>query len=153
MTSRERSIAARMQELLDNSPDGLLHDEAVVMAAKNPEDVLHAEFNWDDAEAAHLQRLSVARRLIRSVKYVERVTRTEFKTPNYVRVTLPSSTGYMPIERVRSDKEIAQSVIREEVKRARAALERARNIADVIGLRDELEDLLERLMAISKAAA
>lgn len=153
MTARQRAINARIRELQLASPDGLLRDADVVEAAKDPEDVLHLEFPWDDAQAAHAHRLQIARRLIRSVKYEEVVTRTEFKTPNYVRVTLPQATGYMPITRVRSDREIALSVIREEVKRARAALERARNIADAVGLRGELEELLERLVNLTAAAA
>jgi hypothetical protein len=49
--------------------DGLATPEAVITAAREPTSALHGLFDWDDASAAHKQRLQMARQVIRSVVY------------------------------------------------------------------------------------
>ena len=58
------------QELLSLREGGLLKPRDVVDFAKNPDTALHAEFPWDDAKAADEHRLSIARRLIVSVRII-----------------------------------------------------------------------------------
>lgn len=57
---------------------GYLNPAAIVEAAKDPESVLHAEFEWDDDEAAHAYRVAQAGALIRRVKFT--IVRTDPKT-------------------------------------------------------------------------
>ncbi len=46
---------------------GVLHPANVVEAAQDPASPLHADFEWDDGEAAIQHRLNQARTLIRAV--------------------------------------------------------------------------------------
>lgn len=153
MTARQRILKARLRELED--VNGLLLPERVVEAAKDPNDVLHAEFEWDDAKAAHAHRIEQARELIRSVKYTESVVDVPFKVPgNYVNVTLPSSErGYMPLDSVRTDVYLARQTLTREIGFCVSALERARSVADIIGVREDLEQALSHLLALRAKAA
>ncbi len=45
--------------------DGILRPTDVVETAKDPDNILHDQFTWDDKEAAHQHRLQQARQLIR----------------------------------------------------------------------------------------
>mgnify|MGYP005821170523 FL=1 len=85
-------------EKLDGQ-DGIT-PEAVVGVARDPSNVLHAHFEWDDAKAGHAHRLQQARQLIKRVKIT---TPTGSTTPKYVSVKIVSDEGdrvYEPIERV-----------------------------------------------------
>ncbi|HEY2088260.1 MAG TPA: hypothetical protein VGH54_19865 [Mycobacterium sp.] len=68
-------IIAELDRLASLSPDGSLEAASVLDAARPPESVLHAQFTWDDEEAAEAHRLNQARSLIR--RYKVRVTYQE----------------------------------------------------------------------------
>lgn len=50
--------------------DGCVTAAAVVEKATDEESALHAQFEWDDTDAAHQFRLDQARRLIRAIEIV-----------------------------------------------------------------------------------
>lgn len=153
MTAKKRAIKERLQQL-ERTADGVLTPTVVVEDASNPESILHDQFEWDDAKAAHAHRLDQARVLIRSVRYEEVITDVELPTPRYVHVTFDAKPdGYMNVDRVKAKAELAREVLNDEIKRASAALERARNVSDALGLRDDLEAVLVRLVAIQAKAA
>ena len=79
---------------------GGITPEAVVGVASDPNNVLHAHFEWDDAKAGHAHRVQQARLLIKRVKITTPAGST---TPRYVSVRIASDEGdrvYEPIERV-----------------------------------------------------
>lgn len=53
---------------------GILRPEDVVERARNPNNVLHSKFTWDDDDAAHKWRLHQARNLIRMCVTVSKHT-------------------------------------------------------------------------------
>lgn len=92
--------AKELAALAARADGGLLTAEAVLDFASDKRTALHAEFLWDDTEAARLYRLDQARLVIRAyVTYEPRTART-------VRglVSVPSDRantgGYRPVERV-----------------------------------------------------
>ena len=156
MTAIMRARRERLREL-EREGDGLLPAERVVEDARNPESPLHGVegFLWDDdAAAAQEHRLEIARRLIRSVRYEETITEYVLATPRYVHVTLSAEDkGYMDMDRVMTRKDLSKEVLNDEIKRATAALTRARNVADTLGCRDSLEMVIGRLLEIQRKAA
>ena len=87
-------------ELEKLDEQGGITPEAVVGVARDPNNILHAHFEWDDAKAGHAHRLQQARLLIKRVKITTPAGST---TPKYVSVKIVSDEGdrvYEPIERV-----------------------------------------------------
>ena len=76
-------------EKLDEQ-DGIT-PEAVVGVASDPNNILHAHFEWDDAKAGHAHRLQQARHLIKRVKIT---------TPAGSIVNDEGDRVYEPMERV-----------------------------------------------------
>lgn len=60
------AVEAELQKLMDEDPSGLLRPEAMVKVAKNPNNVLHDEFTWEDDKAAEQWRIQEARQLIQT---------------------------------------------------------------------------------------
>lgn len=80
--------------------DGLLRPERVVEVARDPENPLHTQFEWDDSEAAQLYRVQQARGLIRV--YVTHLPRVDRKVRAYVSTPSDRATtgGYRPVQEV-----------------------------------------------------
>ena len=97
-----RALAGELEKLDEN--DGLT-PEAVVRVARDPDSILHAHFEWDDAKAGHSHRLQQARHLIKRVKIVTPAGST---TPKYVSVMVSGGGEgdrvYEPLDRVVLDR-------------------------------------------------
>lgn len=150
--SKKEEVRKRLDELEED--DGFLDLETVIDAAKSPEDILHAYFTWDDAQAAHERRRDQARALIASVRYVETTTRIELDAKNYVSASRTTQrAGYISLDRVKQNEEFVSDVLNDELKRARGAIDRALAIADVLGVKDELEKALGIITELQKLVA
>jgi len=129
---------------------GVLTPEAVIEAAKNPESVLHDAFTWDDTEAAHSFRLYQARKLISSVKVQINTESRTISTVFYVRD--PSAAkdlqGYVSLNRLRNDEELAREALLQEFSRVASMLERARHLASALQMEAEIENLLTTVRSI-----
>ena len=60
-------MKAGPKDQLRSAADELLH--VVVEAARDDQSPLHRHFEWDDAKAAHTERLSQARGIIRAFEF------------------------------------------------------------------------------------
>lgn len=131
--------------------DGKLTPKGVVAAARDPAHPLHSYFEWDDAQAAAAYREDQARQLIRSVNIQITVEERVITSVGYVHdPDLPAGeAGYVNISRIRQKSERARDVLVDELGRARAAVERARMVADVLGFNDQLESLLETIASVA----
>ena len=79
--------AAELEEVREESEDGLLHPEDVVRwAGERPDSELHGQFEWDDSVAGVAWRVEQARAIIRVVVVrevvPERVVRMYVSTPS-----------------------------------------------------------------------
>lgn len=141
----------RLQALQDIERDaGLLTPEVVVGAARDPASPLHECFTWDDAEAAHKQRIYEARKLIASMRLIVRTEKSKVAVPYYVRhPTLPAEQqGYVSLPTLRTDADLAREALLQEFERAAAALQRARDLAAALSMQDEVETMLEGVRAL-----
>lgn len=130
--------------------DGRVRPEDVVKAAESEDSPLHGFFDWDDAHAAHAYRIDQARTLIRSVKVEIRADKKKISVVGYVRdpAADAAESGYISINKVRSDEDAARDVLVDEFKRVRAALDRARKFALVFGLEDDIEEFIGKVEII-----
>ena len=130
--------------------------EDVVEAARDERHVLHGYFEWDDTVAGNLYRIEQARTLIREVKvqtvYEDRV----IVVPQYVSDPDPDRkrNGYVHVDVVKQRADDARRTVLDELSRVEGALTRARAVSAVLGLRDDLDRMVEALMeARGKLAA
>lgn len=128
--------------------NGVITPERVVEAARDPKNILHAQFEWNDRIAAHEHRLATARALIRSIRYVAYdVPTAPPRAIQYAHTPGPAQ-GYIALSKAARDKELALRIMNEEVARCEAAVTRARDVAGTLGLSVELEALLGRIIHI-----
>lgn len=143
-------IADALEALRD--PDGLLRLEKVVEAAADEASPLHDQFEWNDGEAAHRYRLNQARTLIRAQKIVVRVGPVIVKSVAYVPAT-NTPGAYQRLSEIEPSSDMARSVMLSELSRVGGALGRARNIAAILHLESEIDDLLSALTVLRERVA
>lgn len=145
-------ISAQAREAVRAIADtrgGLITPDAVVRAARSPSSPLHALFTWDNRKAAHAHRLNEARMLIRSVMVTVSERSIVFDVPQYLRdPRVGKDQGYASISAIKSDDDVARSVMIAEFSRAANALKRARVIAQAIGQVDEVDGILRQIEAL-----
>lgn len=148
--SRKQAVMRRLREL--SGENGTLTPEAVVADAANPASELHSCFEWDDTKAAHQHRLDQARGLIR-IRMTTVVDEVEVRAPSYLRTpgTESKDQGYTSTLKLRDDKEAARVALRAEIGRVVSALERARDIAAVLGLAGELSEMMKAATRVQAA--
>ena len=144
------AIEQYLQALCDAN-NGILRPEEVVTAAQDPDSPIHGYFEWDDGKAAHSHRINQARALIRSCRVDITVEKREFKAVAYVSdPRLKKDSGYAATLQIRKDEDAAAKVIYAEFKRAAAALERARTMAHVLGVQEEIDRSMAELNRIAE---
>lgn len=133
---------------------GRLTAEAVVEAAKNPKSPLHNSFTWNVRQAAQKRWLDEARELIRSVKIEVRNTEFHVEIPRYVRDPAAApEQGYVSVAQLRNEKDVARELLKSEFARASSSLARAKHLAIVLGLSDEIERIERAIISVSRKAA
>jgi len=150
--NRELLVQNALQDLRDRY--GRVTPNAVVKAAKRPKHVLHREFIWDDRRAAGEQRLDRARELISRYVSVTIVHHShKVVAPYYVRDPKlpPDQQGYIALTVAALDRASAQTIMRTELDRCAAVIERARSVVTVLdekqpGLSAALENLLAEVI-------
>jgi hypothetical protein len=153
VTLQERhAIEQRLSELTTQG-GGRLTPEAVVKDAEDPNSPLHAKiFSNTDVEAAYQHRLDLARQLIRSVRVNITVDQRSISVVGYVHDPSSHSSGYVPTVSLINERERALEVVLREFSRVEAIISRSREIAEVLGLRAELESMLNNLQQFVAAA-
>ena len=144
-TTRE-AIRVRLDELTTLN-NGRITPEIVVADAKDKDSPLHGQFNWNVDEAAYQHWIDTARGVIRSV-YVELIEETRvLRVPAYLRDPSADSSeqGYVQTVRIRSERDNARAAVLYEFTRARAAMQRAKDIAEALAIDDAVEDIIVRI--------
>lgn len=145
-------VIARLKELQDAS--GVITPDIILADAANEDSPLHPHFEWDDSVAGIKYRIEQARTLIRSVRLVLVEKRHQIKTVAYVRN--PDSEhkeqGYVSSVVLRDDKARARIALVSELRRAESALQRAYDVAEAVGLSNEVDQLLAQIRNIRSAA-
>ena len=119
----------------------------LVEKAKSPDSILHHLFEWDDQKAGHAYRLDQARQIITSVK-INIINETKMiSAVSYVRdPRVPGDQqGYVSIETLRTDKDLARDSIKLEFARAYSHLQKAKLHAEVLNMQNQVGLLLTNL--------
>jgi hypothetical protein len=146
-------VVERLHEL---ERDGRLQPADVVTDARDPTSPLHSHSEWDDSVAAERYRLSQARSLIRSVKINVTVRDMPLTVVGYVRDPELQDTrdaGYRNVLQLRTEEDGARATIIEEMKRVANAARRARALAAVLGLTDQIEEIERIALSVNERIA
>lgn len=148
----DTAVVERIRQL--ENEHGELTVETILKDAKKKSSPLHLYFQWDDARAAHEWRKEQARRLIREVRLVIHESETHVRKVSYVRDPAKDyhDGGYVSTASLRSDKQRARAALVAELERADAALARAYDVADALGLSDEIEQLRAQVQGVRSVA-
>jgi hypothetical protein len=148
MLNREKEMAVRA--LADRR--GRIIPRRLVEAARDPSHPLHDQFPWDDSVAAERYRLDIATKIIREIRIVTEVDDRKVRTIAFVRDPSlpPNVSGYVALSTITRRSNEAILIVSGEIARAIAAISRAREIADSVGLRNELEEELRRLIVLQQ---
>lgn len=133
---------------------GYIEPARLIEVAREPDNLLHDEFEWDVRRAAEEQWIEQARRLIRLVRVEFTVEHREIRAVGFVvdPDRPPKSRRYVDISMVARNRAQAHQIILDEMSRITAAVRRAQAIAMVLGLEDELDRLLDNVRVVIAAA-
>lgn len=134
-------VAERLKEL--ERDNGRLAPADVVDAARDPASPLHSHFTWDDSEAAEKYRLMQARTLIRTVKLEITIRDVPLSVVGYVRdpEADAKTAGYRNVAQLRTEEDAARAAIVDEMKRVSNAVRRAKGLAIVLGVTEDIEQI------------
>jgi hypothetical protein len=129
-------------EMIRNRAGGVLKPNDVVDFASDPSTALHAQFEWDDSEAAREYRLHQARNLIRVMVTV--LPNTVKETRAYVSLVSDRSTdgGYRTMVDVLSDDDRRAELLKmalTDMRRWRDKYGELKELAAIFEAIDELE--------------
>lgn len=153
MTAAERTaIQERMDALYAKHGDRLT-PAVVLREAKRADSPLHSQFEWDDTVAAKKWREEQARVLIRWVVFEERTETTVVRSVAYVRdPNAPvGKQGYIHVKDLRNDPTAARQALIYECTMIAGMLQRVRNIALVLGMADDVDEILAEVSALKAA--
>lgn len=140
----------KLQELqcIAAKHDGLLRPEDVVQTARNPKNVLHSSFEWDDSIAGHEFRLWQARQIIRvSVQYIENSAVVD---PVKVYVSLKSDRakqggGYRQLVTVFSDEQLRAQLLQEAIEELQGFQRKYARLTELSGIFSEIQKVQEKM--------
>lgn len=143
--NRLQGILATIEE-----KEGRLTADGVLRHASDPASILHDCFEWDDAKAGKSYRLAQARAIIRTVRIEIQTEVYPVSCVAYVRdpQSQNGKQGYLNTVKLRSETDLARDAVLAEFRRVASALTRAKEIAVVLGLTDELDALLDQLATV-----
>ena len=152
MSAETREAVRRRLEQIAAANGGRLTPEQVVEDAKRKDSPLHAHFTWDVRKAAHAHWIDRARELIRSVRVEIRTDTTVIQAVAYVRDPQAGGNeqGYVAVERLRTDKDLARDALITEFARVGDNLRRARELAAALDVADEVDNLIEQVVGLRR---
>lgn len=149
---KEKELVAERLSEIAKSNGGRITPDLVVADAENPDSILHNLFEWNDGIAAHYHRLAQARQIITSVRVVITTENKKISTVYYVRDpdAAPLEQGYVSIDILKTDKDLAKESIVMEFSRASSYLQRAKAHAHALNMGDDIELLIENIKQFKK---
>lgn len=121
--------------------------DMILDSAKRKNSPMHDYFEWDNTVAGKKYREQQARKLIRGITVTIVSRKIEIKSVAYVRDPKCENNeqGYVSVASVRTDEDIARDVLLDEFTRVSGALTRARNLAAVFDLVDDVDAFIEKV--------
>jgi hypothetical protein len=143
------SVRIRLEHLAAAN-GGRLTPEAVVADAKCKDSPLHGHFTWDIKKAAYAHWIEQARTLITSVRIEMRTDTTVVSAVAYIRdpAAAGKQQGYVSVEQLRTDKDLARDALVSEFGRVADMLRRARELATALDVEKEVDELLNDVVGL-----
>jgi hypothetical protein len=143
----DMTISEWLDEIERENPD-ITPGDLLKMAA-DPSCPAHNFFEWDDEKAGHAHRVWQARTLL-SRRVVITTDSYSLTVPRYVRnpEAQPSTQSYIATRSI-SVEDLQHQTLAQEFARARALLERTRELSRMFGLMREVDEMVERLGLMS----
>ena len=151
---------------------GKLTPAGTVEAARDPNCPIHSDFEWDNDIAGDKYRLDQARKMITSIRVTiiehprevltvgvrvlspdeVEIVRQKRSVPVFVRDPdkAPNEQGYTSVHNLVTHEDSARAVMRNEIGRVRAHLDRARAFADYFGMTSELQVITAQVLSLSE---
>lgn len=143
--ARKRQMSSIKEELTQifNEHEGRIPPEAVIEFARDENTALHAEFEWDDTEAAHQFRLEQARKIIRLNIDIVETPNGNVRVPVYVSLVSDrrGGGGYRALTDVMSDADMRAQLLQQaidELRRVQRKYESLRELAPVFEALDRV---------------
>lgn len=130
---------------------GQITPSAVVADAKRKDSPLHKLFDWDIKRAANKFWTLRARQIIGMVTVVTTTTEAIVRTPFYVKDTTVKGEGYRTVTALRADPIQARASMIYTLEVAAGHLRRAYDLAQPLGLTNEVDALLEKITGLQRA--
>lgn len=146
------STEAKVQELefVRSQHGGVLRPEDVVEFARNERTALHADFEWDDTEAAQQHRLWQARKVIRLTVTVIPSPAGDQTVPMYVSLVPDRQRpggGYRPLAEVMTAEDMREQLLRQalgELKTVRRKYEQIRELRPIFKAIEKVEERTQK---------
>jgi hypothetical protein len=141
---KDKELVAKRLAEIAQANNGSLTPDLVVKDASNLDSPLHELFEWDDGIAGHKYRIEQARQVITSVRVVITTEHKAVSTVYYVRDpnAEPTEQGYVSLDKLRSNSDLARESIVMEFSRAASYLQRARVHAEALGMAEDVDALI-----------
>jgi hypothetical protein len=153
-------LVAELERIAALDPDGVLHNRAIVDAARDEASPLHEQFIWDDYEAAEIQRLHQARSLVRrlrvhlvNVKLPPRslsvdIVRVENKPRSVRAFQVPRGTrgGYRSVTSIAADDDLAADMVQTLRAELVGVIRRSQDYLDAATAAGREEPLLQQVI-------
>lgn len=147
----QQTISDIIQELATRN-GGHITPAEIVEHARNPDSLLHDQFDWDDPSAAHKNRLDVARGLIRSCKIEFRDSTTTVRTcAAFVRDPEldHKQQGYISTRKLKDNEDLAREALVAKFTQIATELRNARDLSIALGIGSEIEELERKIVGIT----
>jgi hypothetical protein len=128
--------------------DGIIHKRDVVEAARDPDNVLHGEFEWDEALLVQQALEERAAELIRQCRSIVKLGERELIFPTYLAHPRAADPGYIQTLTVAKNESLKKLALEAEIVRIKAAVQRAAGLAMLFGLENRFENVLREIAEI-----
>ena len=145
-------VRQRLEDLMAEH-HGRLTPDVVIADAKKKSSPLHGQFTWNVGKAAYERWVEQARELIRSVRVEVTTSTCCISAPRYVDDPRSKAPGYVEVSTLKPQKVLAREALRGVLDRVLAGLERAQEIAAVLGLQEEVTKFLTGLRELKEQVA
>jgi hypothetical protein len=141
------AIAACAQENGDIIPAD------VVEAARDEDNILHNQFEWNNAKLVQQALEQRAAELIKQCKSMLIYEDRQIVFPRYLTNSETLFKTFTPTTTIATNDGLKRITMDAELSRIKSAIHRAMSLAIVFGITSEFEDLLQRIIAIEVALA
>jgi hypothetical protein len=147
MVSVTEEMEERAQALYDQN--GIITADLVIEDAKNPSSPFHKAFEWDVKKAALTCWRETAREIIRNVSYIKIENGQEVRTLRFLHIS-GQEQGYQHVAVIKSNRDVAVETLVNEVQILANVLTRVKNVAWVLDLDSQVDELLQQAGVVRK---